>query len=172
MSNFLPPHGPEPTRPVRLSTGFHYLLNKNPLPHLTPSLVLLSGSSACCLASLPTVIGSRLLALAGCLSRSEYFCIYCVRSCSQAGNQKKKGGAGGILQARHFEGEKVTQWPPRRPRGKESACQCRRHRFGPWVGKIPWSGKWQPAPVFLPGQFHAQRSLVGGSLCGRRIGHD
>ena len=22
--------------------------------------------------------------------------------------------------------------------GKESACQCRRHRFDPWVGKIPW----------------------------------
>ena len=26
--------------------------------------------------------------------------------------------------------------------GKESACQCRRHRkygFNPWAGKIPWS---------------------------------
>ena len=31
--------------------------------------------------------------------------------------------------------------------GKES-CQCRRHkghRFDPWVGKIPWRRKWQPA---------------------------
>ena len=28
--------------------------------------------------------------------------------------------------------------------------QCRRHRFDPWVGKIPWGGKWQPTPVFLP----------------------
>ena len=27
-----------------------------------------------------------------------------------------------------------------------------RHRFDPWVGKIPWSRKWQPAPVFLPGK--------------------
>ena len=37
--------------------------------------------------------------------------------------------------------------------GKESACQCRRcrrHGFSPWVGKIPWRRKWQPAPVFLP----------------------
>ena len=33
--------------------------------------------------------------------------------------------------------------------GKESACQCRRCRFDPWVGKIPWSRKWQPMPVFL-----------------------
>ena len=25
--------------------------------------------------------------------------------------------------------------------GKESACQCRRHEFDPWVGKIPWKKK-------------------------------
>ena len=35
--------------------------------------------------------------------------------------------------------------------------------FDPWVGKIPWSRKWQPTPVFLPGKFHGQRSLVGYS---------
>ena len=28
--------------------------------------------------------------------------------------------------------------------GKESTCQCRRRRFNPWVGKIPWRRKWQP----------------------------
>ena len=33
----------------------------------------------------------------------------------------------------------------------------------PWVRKIPWSRKWQPAAVFLPGKFHGQRSLVGYS---------
>ena len=27
--------------------------------------------------------------------------------------------------------------------------------------KIPWRRKWQPTPVFLPGKFHGQRSLVG-----------
>ena len=40
---------------------------------------------------------------------------------------------------------------------KESACQCRRCRgygFNSWVRKIPWSKKWQPIPVFLPGKFH------------------
>jgi len=50
--------------------------------------------------------------------------------------------------------------------GKESACQCkryRRHRFNPWVGKIPWRRKLQPSSVFLPGEFHGQRSLVGYS---------
>ena len=48
--------------------------------------------------------------------------------------------------------------------------QCRRLRpgFDPWIGKIPWSRKWQPAPVFLPGEFHGQRSLVGCSPWGHR----
>ena len=31
------------------------------------------------------------------------------------------------------------------------------------VGKIPWSTAWLPTPVFLPGEFHGQRSLVGFS---------
>ena len=31
--------------------------------------------------------------------------------------------------------------------------------FDPWVGKIPWRRKWQPTPVFLPGESHRQRSL-------------
>ena len=34
---------------------------------------------------------------------------------------------------------------------KESACQYRRGRFDPWSEKIPWRRKWQPTPVFLPG---------------------
>ena len=37
--------------------------------------------------------------------------------------------------------------------GKDSTCQCRRHGFKPWAGKIPWRRKWQPTPVFLPGKF-------------------
>ena len=39
--------------------------------------------------------------------------------------------------------------------------QFRRHKkqgFDPWVGKIPWSRKWQPTVVFLPEKFHGQRS--------------
>ena len=48
--------------------------------------------------------------------------------------------------------------------GKELACQCRRpkrHRF--WVEKIPWRSAWQRMPVFMPGESHEQRSLVGYS---------
>ena len=36
---------------------------------------------------------------------------------------------------------------PRWLSGKDSACQSRRHRFNPWVGKIPWRRKWQPTPI-------------------------
>jgi len=44
---------------------------------------------------------------------------------------------------------------------KERICmQCKRPRFNPWVGKIPWRKEWLPTPVFLPGEFHGQRSLV------------
>ena len=28
--------------------------------------------------------------------------------------------------------------------GKESARQCRRLEFNPWVRKMPWRRKWQP----------------------------
>ena len=50
--------------------------------------------------------------------------------------------------------------------GKEPACQCRRLKregFDPWVGKIAWRRAQQPTPVFLPGESHGQRSLVGYS---------
>ena len=39
--------------------------------------------------------------------------------------------------------------------------------FNLWVRKIPWRRKWQPTPVFLPGEFHGQRNLVGYSPRGR-----
>ena len=41
--------------------------------------------------------------------------------------------------------------------------QCRRHRFDPLMGKIPWRREWPPTPVFLPGESHGQRSLAGYS---------
>ena len=43
---------------------------------------------------------------------------------------------------------------PRSLSGEESACQCRRPRFDPWVGKIPWRSQWLPTPVFWPGESH------------------
>ena len=39
-------------------------------------------------------------------------------------------------------------------------------RYGsdPWVRKIPWRRAWQPTPIFLPGESHGQRSLVGCTI--------
>ena len=40
--------------------------------------------------------------------------------------------------------------------------------FDPWIKKIPWRKKQQPTPVFLPEEFHGQRSLVGNSPWDRK----
>ena len=46
--------------------------------------------------------------------------------------------------------------------------RCWRPRSNPCFRKIPWRRKWQPTPVFLPGEFHGQRSLAGYSPWGHR----
>ena len=50
--------------------------------------------------------------------------------------------------------------------------QYRRPGFYPWIGKISWRREWQPTPVFLPGEFLGQRSLVGYSPWGHKVRHD
>ena len=60
-----------------------------------------------------------------------------------------------ILLSRDFPGGASDKGP---------TCQCRKHegcRFDPWVGKFPRRRAWKPTPVFLPGEPHGQRSLVG-----------
>ena len=39
---------------------------------------------------------------------------------------------------------------------EKNQLQCRRPKFNPWIGKIPWRRKWQPTPVFLPGESHGR----------------
>ena len=74
--------------------------------------------------------------------------------------------------ARKYEGRIWnTLGFPRGASGKEPACQCRRQKrreFDPWVRKIPRRRAWQPTPVFLPGESHGQRNLVGYSPQGRK----
>ena len=50
----------------------------------------------------------------------------------------------------------------------KNLLKCRRSRFDPWVVKSPWRREWLPTPVFLPGEFHGQRSLVGYSPWGHK----
>ena len=63
---------------------------------------------------------------------------------------------------------KQTQELPTCHRRRASFCQCRRLGFDRWVGKIPWSRKWRPTLLFLPGKFFRQRSLLGYSPQGHK----
>ena len=49
---------------------------------------------------------------------------------------------------------------------KESACSAGDPGSIPGWGRFPWRRKWQPTPVFLPGESHGWRSLAGYSPCG------
>ena len=49
--------------------------------------------------------------------------------------------------------------------GKESACNAGDPGSIPGQ-EDPLEGAWQPTLVFLPGEFHGQRSLVGYGPCG------
>ena len=63
---------------------------------------------------------------------------------------------------------------PDDPAGKESACiagDTGDAGLIPWSGRSPGGGKWQPTPVFLPGKFHGQRSLVGYNTWGHKESH-
>ena len=57
--------------------------------------------------------------------------------------------------------------------GKESSCQCRRHGFDSCVGKTPYRRKWQPTPIFLPGDFLWTEETGGlPSMESQRVGYD
>ena len=58
-------------------------------------------------------------------------------------------------------------------RWQRICLQCKRSGFHSSVRKIPWRREWLPTPIFLPGEFHEQRSLAGPPSPGdRRVGHD
>ena len=62
------------------------------------------------------------------------------------------------LVTRSFPGDKVIKNP------LTSVGDARDVASIPGVRKIPWSRKWQPIPVFLPGNFHAYTSLITDSV--------
>jgi len=52
--------------------------------------------------------------------------------------------------------------------GEIGGRRSKRRGFDPWVTRIPRRKAWQPTPVFLPGESHGQRSLVGYSPKGHK----
>ena len=61
---------------------------------------------------------------------------------------------------------------PHGSEGKRICPQCRRPRFDPWVGKIPWRREW-PHPGILAWRIQ-WREEAGGlqSMGSQRVGHD
>ena len=51
---------------------------------------------------------------------------------------------------------------------KESACNAGDPGSIPGSGRFPWRRDRLPTPVFVPGEFHGQRSLVGYSRWSRK----
>ena len=81
--------------------------------------------------------------------------------------QIDKGFPGGILL---FPGNKHQGFPGG-SEDKASACNAGDPGSIPGLGRFPWRRKWQSTPVFLPGESHGERSLVGYSPRGREESH-
>ena len=67
---------------------------------------------------------------------------------------------------------KYNSLKKKRGGGRGIFLQCRRPRFDPLVRKILWKRECQPTPLFLPGESHGQRSLVGNSSHKQTFRHD
>ena len=79
------------------------------------------------------------------------------------GGKKRSSSKGSHLRtSKGFPGGQMVK------KKKKSACQCRRPGFVPWLGRSPWRRQRLPAPVFLLGESHGQRSLAGYSPWDRK----
>ena len=106
-----------------------------------------------------------------CLWMPVYLCLWPKHARSHLISEAKQGQAWIVLEWDTAWEYRVFGYFPGGTRGREPSCQCRRHKrhgFDPWVKKIHWRRKWQPTPVFLPGEFPGQRSLVGYNPWGHK----
>ena len=96
-------------------------------------------------------------------------CLCLLEASTPAGVDWKRSPPPRIFKSPFLEPGKVTlngvgERFPGGASGQEPTCQSsiwKRCGFDPWMGKIPWRRAWQLTPVFLPGESHGQRSLVG-----------
>ena len=108
--------------------------------------------------------GRRRRKFVGRVERARRKALWIERTSEGWAQQGGPDGWSGVTNGGRGRREGLLKWLS----GKESACQYRRRRFGPWVGKIPWERKWQPTPVFLPGESHGLRRLAGDSPWGHK----
>jgi len=135
-----------------LAKSAHELSHSPSLFSLTPCLC--SERASICVAS-------RKSHLEGFLSRSQRYTK--ASKLSLPDHQSCQFLGWGVDQVEILSWNILMKGLPRWLSGKESTCQCRRHRFDPWIGKIFWRRKWKPTPVSLLGKSHGQRNLVGYS---------
>ena len=91
-------------------------------------------------------------------TQTIFYRIWGKGTCKEIGRQKRQQrmpAHGSLTKEKGFPGGPALKNLP--------ACQYRGHGVDPWVRKTPWRREWQPTPVFLPGAFHGQSSLVGYS---------
>ena len=67
-----------------------------------------------------------------------------------------------VIKRAHDQRDGLPRWL----RWQRICLQCRRPGFEPWIRKIPWRRGWLSTPVFLPGEFHGQKSPAGYSPSG------
>ena len=63
-------------------------------------------------------------------------------------------------------------WLKKKKNPPANSGRCKRCRFDQWVRKFPWSRKWKPTSLFLPGKCHGQRSLSMDWTRLQRVEHD
>ena len=68
----------------------------------------------------------------------------------------------------------VGYWFKKKTKQPANVGRLKRHRFDPWVGKVPWRRRaWQPTSVFLPRESPWTEEPSGlQSIGSQRIGHD
>ena len=65
---------------------------------------------------------------------------------------------------------RVCNWASLRLLLLRNCLRCRRPRFNPWVGKIPWGREWLSSPVFLPGESMGRGAWWLQSMGSQRVG--
>ena len=76
-----------------------------------------------------------------------------------------KGCINSIFYYPGIQASLVAQMVKNPPTAQETGIQSQPQR-SKWLLQMPWRSKWQPTPIYLPGGFHAQRSMVGYSPWG------
>ena len=102
------------------------------------------------------------------------------RGISHRCSERRDAGHLGSCTGRSANGMGTRWWEMRL---KEESVEAKHKRFlmnckvlstsiSPWAGTIPWGREWLPTPVFLPGESHGQRNLMGYSPWRSRVGPD